>query len=79
MTVLFRCRIEKPLLNKANRVARRLGTSTSEMVRIFVTQMARTGKVPLKLDATNPDDSIPGPWEQRAATLESFYDKSKAW
>ena len=51
MTVLFRCRIEKPLLDKANRVSKRLGTSTSEMVRIFVTQMARTGKVPLKLDA----------------------------
>ena len=50
MTV-FRCRIEKPLLDKANRVSKRLGTSTSETVRIFVTQIARTGKVPLKLDA----------------------------
>ncbi len=78
MTVLFRCRIEKPLLDKANRVTRRLGTSTSEMVRIFVTQMARTGKVPLRLD-TRPDEAIAVAWEQRAATLESFYDKSKAW
>ena len=78
MTVLFRCRIEKPLLNKANRVSKRLGTSTSEMVRIFVTQMARTGKVPLRLD-TGQDDAIAGTWEKRAAILESFYDKSKAW
>jgi antitoxin component of RelBE/YafQ-DinJ toxin-antitoxin module len=49
MTVLFRCRIEKPLLAKANRVTTRLGTSTAEMFRIFVTQIARTGKVPLNL------------------------------
>jgi antitoxin component of RelBE/YafQ-DinJ toxin-antitoxin module len=49
MTVLFRCRIEKPLLDKANRVTSRLGTSTAEMFRIFVAQIARTGKVPLTL------------------------------
>jgi antitoxin component of RelBE/YafQ-DinJ toxin-antitoxin module len=78
MTVLFRCRIEKPLLEKANRVAKRLGTSTPEMVRIFVAQMARTGKVPVSLDASK-DDSIAGPWTQRASVLESFYDKSKTW
>jgi antitoxin component of RelBE/YafQ-DinJ toxin-antitoxin module len=78
MTVLFRCRIEKPLLEKANRVAKRLGTSTPEMVRIFVTEMARTGKVPVSLDASG-DDSVAGSWERRAKTLESFYDKSKAW
>ena len=78
MTVLFRCRIEKPLLDKANRVSKRLGTSTPEMVRIFVTQIARTGKVPLKLDA-GQDEAIAGAWEKRAAALEAFYDKSKAW
>ena len=78
MTVLFRCRIDKPLLDRANRVAKRLGTSTPEMVRMFVTQVARTGKVPLHLNA-NQDDSVAGPWEQRAATLEGFYDQSKTW
>ena len=78
MTVLFRCRIEKPLLDKANRVTKRLGTSTSEMVRIFVTQTARSGKVPLKLDP-GQEDAIAGAWQKRATTLESFYDKSKAW
>jgi len=77
MTVLFRCRIEKPLLEKANRVAKRLGTSTPEMVRIFVTQMARSGKVPLKLDPNQ--DAVVGSWDKRSETLESFYDKSKAW
>ena len=78
MTVLFRCRIEKPVLDRANRVAEQLGTSIEEIVRILVTQMARTGKVPLKLDP-QAGDSIVEPWECRAATLESFYDKSKTW
>ena len=54
MTVLFRCRIEKPLLDKANRVTTQLGTSTAEMFRIFVAQIARTGRVPLRLE-TQPD------------------------
>ena len=76
--MLFRCRVEKPLLEKANRVSKRLGTSTSEMVRIFLAQIARTGKVPLKLDP-GQDDPILGAWEKRASTLESFYGKSKAW
>jgi hypothetical protein len=40
--------------------------------------MARTGKVPVSLDASE-NDSIAGPWAQRAKVLESFYDKSKAW
>lgn len=76
--MLFRCRIEKPILKKADRVAKKLGTSTSEMVRIFVTQMARTGKVPLSLDP-NSEAGVTAPWPERAATLESFYDPSKTW
>ncbi len=78
MTVLFRCRVEKPLLEKVNRVTRDLGTSTPEMFRIFIKEIARTGKVPVSLTVAG-EDGIAGPWEQRAATLESFYDKSKAW
>jgi addiction module RelB/DinJ family antitoxin len=72
MTVLFRCRIEKPLLEEANQVTDQLGTSTAEMFRIFVAQIARTGKVPLNLQAPM-DDPIAGAWEQRTATLGGFY------
>jgi antitoxin component of RelBE/YafQ-DinJ toxin-antitoxin module len=57
MSVLFRCRIEKSLLEKADKVTGQLGTSTAEMFRIFVAQIARTGKVPLKLE-TQPDDLL---------------------
>jgi antitoxin component of RelBE/YafQ-DinJ toxin-antitoxin module len=80
MTVLFRCRVKKPLLDKANKVTRNLGTSTPEMVRMFLTQIAKTGKVPLKLDLeAATEEPVVGPAEYRAAMLENFYDKSKAW
>jgi antitoxin component of RelBE/YafQ-DinJ toxin-antitoxin module len=58
MTVLFRCRVEKPLLAKANAVTKSLGTSTAEMFRIFVAEIARTGKVPVNLKVTEEDDLV---------------------
>ena len=78
MTVLLRCRVDKPILKKADRVTRKLGTSTGEMVRIFLAEIARTGKVPLSLDSSEKSaETIP--WETRAPMIESFYDKSKTW
>jgi addiction module RelB/DinJ family antitoxin len=75
MTVLFRCRIEKPLLDKANKVTNKLGTSTAEMIRIFVAQIARTGKVPLKLQ-TQSDDLLGV--ERRNKVLRDL-DDSEGW
>ena len=74
--MLLRCRIEKDLLERADRVTQRLGSSTHEMIRIFIAQIAHTGKVPLQLSAE--EDAL-SPWEQRAATLEGFYDPAKTW
>jgi len=73
--VLFRCRIQKPLLEKANRVTNRLGTSTAEMFRIFVTQIARTGKVPLSL-APEPKGLLDR--ERRNRVLKDL-DDSEGW
>jgi antitoxin component of RelBE/YafQ-DinJ toxin-antitoxin module len=70
--------VKKDLLVKANRVTDRLGTSTPEIIRIFLAEIARTGEVPVTLN-TEADDRIAGPWAQRAATLESFYDPTKTW
>lgn len=55
MSTVWRVRIDEDVLNKADRVTKRLGTSTQEMVRVFIKQIARTGKVPLNLD---PDDDL---------------------
>ncbi len=38
------------MLKRARKVSARLGTSLEETVRMFVSQIARTGRVPLSLD-----------------------------
>jgi antitoxin component of RelBE/YafQ-DinJ toxin-antitoxin module len=75
MSVLFRCRIEKSLLAKANKVTGQLGTSTAEMFRVFVAQIARTGKVPLKLE-TQADNLLDT--ERRNEVLATL-DDSEGW
>lgn len=50
MTELFRMRIEPKTLAEAGRVCGYLGTSTPEIVRIFLAEVANTGRIPLKLD-----------------------------
>ncbi len=76
MTVLFRCRVEKPLLAKANAVTKSLGTSTAEMVRIFVTEIARTGKVPVRLETSKNDSLLD---IQRRNKIWSELDDAKGW
>jgi antitoxin component of RelBE/YafQ-DinJ toxin-antitoxin module len=76
MTVLFRCRIEKPLLAKANAVTKSLGTSTAEMFRIFVAQIARTGQVPLDLKVSQSDGLVDVP---RRNKIWSQLDDTQSW
>jgi antitoxin component of RelBE/YafQ-DinJ toxin-antitoxin module len=75
MTVLFRCRVEKPVLEKANRVTTQLGTSLGEMFRIFVADIARNGRVPLNL-AASPEGLLDR--EQRNRVLRDL-DDSEGW
>ena len=77
MSYLWRVRIDEKVLDQADQVTERLGTTTQEMVRVLVTKIARTGAIPLELNLGN--DSVMSPWEQRAQTLESFYDPTKTW
>ncbi len=73
--MLFRCRIEKPILDKANRVTRQLGTSTPEMFRVFVAQIACTGKVRLSL-SPGPDGVLDR--QERNRVLRDL-DDSGGW
>ena len=77
MSSVLKVRVDAKELKRADRVTKRLGTSTQEMVRVFVTKIARTGRVPLELSLH--DDPAATPWEQRSQALESFYDPAKAW
>ncbi len=49
MSYLWRVRIDEKILDRADRVTERLGTSTQEMVRVLVAKIAHTGAVPLEL------------------------------
>jgi len=77
MSYRWRVCVDEKDLERADRVTARLGTTTQEMVRVFVAKIAATGQVPLELGLQ--DDGVATPWEQRAKTLESFYDTTKAW
>jgi len=76
MTVLFRCRIEKPLLTKANAITKSLGTSTAEMFRVFVAEIARTGKVPVELKISDGDALVDVP---RRNKIWSQLDDAQSW
>ena len=58
MTVLFRCRVNPNQLKRASKVSSKLGTSLPEAVRIFITQIARTGKIPVSLSTANSPDVL---------------------
>jgi addiction module RelB/DinJ family antitoxin len=74
MSTVWRVRVDKSVLDKAERVTKRLGTSTQEMVRVFLTQIARSGKVPLKLDL---DDDLVD--VRRRNRIWGELDDSKDW
>jgi len=82
MTVLFRCRVDPKLLKRADKVTATLGTSTPEMFRIFLAEIARTGKVPvnLKTGPSSNDDIEMTPvivdtWEKLGPSPEIDYAK----
>ncbi len=58
MSVIFRCRVEPDKLAKADKVTSELGTSVAEVVRIFLTEIARTGKVPVNLNTRREPEDI---------------------
>ena len=58
MTVLFRCRVDPIALKKADAVAVALGTKTPEVVRMVISEIGRTGRLPLKLSVEMEDELI---------------------
>ena len=74
--MLFRCRVQKPVLAKAEAVTKKLGTSTAEMFRIFVAEIARTGRVPVNLGTSEDDHLVDF---QRRNKIWSELDDTKNW
>jgi addiction module RelB/DinJ family antitoxin len=70
MTEMFRCRVEKDLLDEAHRISKEMGTSTSELVRIFLKAMVRAGQLPFTPKATTDEDEVLGPISRRREMLD---------
>jgi antitoxin component of RelBE/YafQ-DinJ toxin-antitoxin module len=66
MTEIFRCRVEKALLIQTGKVAKELGTSRGEIVRLCSRQLVKGRAVPFPLQAETPEDEILSPPQRRA-------------
>ena len=67
---MFRCRVEKDLLKKAHEVSEEMGTSTAELVRIFLKALAKNRQLPFTPRAESEEDEMLGPIERRREMLD---------
>ncbi len=63
---MFRVRIEKELIAKASQVAKEIGTTPGEVVRLLFKQMVRRRAIPFPLQADAPEDEILSSPQRRA-------------
>lgn len=66
MTEMFRCRIERRLIQQATKVAEEIGTTPGEVVRLLFTQMVKRRMIPFPLQADSDEDEILSPARRRA-------------
>lgn len=76
MSTIWRVRIDQRTLDEADQVTERLGTSTQELVRVFIAKIASTGRVPLELDPKYDDLVLD---KHRRNKLLASLDDSEGW
>jgi addiction module RelB/DinJ family antitoxin len=69
MTEVFRVRVERDLIRQADQVAREIGTSSGEVVRMLFKQMVKRRAIPFPLQADSPETEA----------LSSPRRRSKMW
>jgi addiction module RelB/DinJ family antitoxin len=74
MTEMFRCRVDKAVLKRVHRISEQMGTSTSELVRIFLKALAKTGQLPFTPRGESEEDEMLGPLERRREMLDYFHE-----
>ncbi len=74
MTEMFRCRVDKGLLQRAHELSQEMGTSTSELVRIFLKALVKTGQLPFTPRGETEEDEMLGPTKRRREMLDYFHD-----
>lgn len=58
MTDVFQCRVDRKLLAKAKSVAKEIGTSPDEIVRLLFAQMVKHRTIPFPLQADPAEDEV---------------------
>lgn len=66
MTEVFQCRIDSKLAAKAKTVAKEIGTTPGEVVRLMFTQMVKRRAIPFPLLADTPEDGVLSSKKRRA-------------
>jgi addiction module RelB/DinJ family antitoxin len=72
MTEVFQCRIDKKLVARARAVAKDIGTTPGEVVRLMFSQMVKRRAIPFPLSADSPEDEVLGPVKRRAAMWDEL-------
>lgn len=72
MTEVFQCRIDSKLVAKAKAVAKEIGTTPGEVVRLMFAQMVKRRAIPFPLQADSPEDEILAPTARRAALWDEL-------
>ena len=66
MTEVFQCRVDRKLVAKARAVAKEIGLTPGEVVRLMFTQMVKRRAIPFPLQADSPEDEVLSPMKRRA-------------
>jgi len=66
MTEVFQCRIDRRLVAKARTVAKEIGTTPGEVVRLMFVQMVKRRAIPFPLQADSPEDEVLSSRKRRA-------------
>jgi addiction module RelB/DinJ family antitoxin len=72
MTDIFRVRIDRTLIEEANKVAEDIGTTPGDVVRLMFKQMVKRRTIPFPMSADSPEDEVVGPAARRAELAEMF-------
>ena len=65
-TEMFRCRIDRRLIKQADRVARNIGTTPGEIVRLLFKQLVKRRAIPFPLQADAAEDEAVGTPQRRS-------------
>jgi antitoxin component of RelBE/YafQ-DinJ toxin-antitoxin module len=78
MTEVFQCRMERALAKEAKAVAKEIGTSPGEIVRLMFKQMVKRRTIPFPIQADTLEDEILSAPRRRTALWDEMNEGKPA-